>query len=109
LDISDEKDATVIHAAVPGVAEKELKVKIERPGILKISGHKSSRSDRKEGLWTVSESHEGSFSRRISIDSSIRASEIEAHLEHGQLVISIPKHSQRGSENEVKIINKIKE
>merc|ERR1712137_429938 len=103
LDIHDSKSEIVVHASVPGVKSDDVKIVVERPGILSIKGHRSTRSSKTHGRWTTSESYEGSFVRRLRIDRSLRAADISAKLEHGELEITIPKQTTHEKSNEVKI------
>ena len=102
LDIHESASEITIHCAVPGVEEKNIRIVVEKPGRLAIKGHKARRTSKKEGSWTVQESSSGSFVRRLSIDSSIRASDIVANVENGELILHIPKHGKDDS-NVVKI------
>jgi HSP20 family protein len=94
MDLVEEKDSFVLHADLPGVAEKDVKVELEE-NVLSISGERvSEHRDRHEGFYRV-ERASGSFQRSLTLPEGIDPEAIDAHFENGVLTVRIPKPEQR--------------
>ena len=90
IDVVEEDDKYLVKAELPGVDEKDINVSISG-NILTIDGEKEMKSEGKKDGYHYSESTYGSFSRSITIPSSVDMSKIEADCDKGVLEISLPK------------------
>jgi HSP20 family protein len=90
LDVSESKDAYMVHVDLPGVDPANVKVEMH-DGKLVISGKRESRSEDKDKNYHRIERSGGSFYRSISVDGEVDVDNIEAKYEHGVLNITLPK------------------
>ena len=94
MDLVEEKDEYVLHADLPGVSEKDVKIELE-DNVLSISGtRKSEHETRKDGYYRV-ERATGSFSRSLTLPEGVDADAIEASFDRGVLEVRIPKPEER--------------
>ncbi|PDW04343.1 Hsp20/alpha crystallin family protein [Candidatus Viridilinea mediisalina] len=90
MDLSETADSYIIEAAVPGLKADDLNITFEN-GILTISGEINQSEESKERNYHRIERRFGRFSRNVSLPSSVRGDAITAHLEHGVLLLNVPK------------------
>lgn len=87
VEVSDNDDALVVSAELPGMTDKDVQVEIAN-GVLTIRGEK--KSERKgEGRYFTERSY-GSFERQIALDN-VQEDKAEASFKNGVLTISLPK------------------
>ncbi len=72
MNVKDLQHSYEITADVPGVPEENLKVEIPSPGILRISGKRSSRKEEKSEDYFHVETESGSFQRTFNIPSTLK-------------------------------------
>jgi HSP20 family protein len=90
IDVLEEEDKFTVKAELPGVKEEDLNVSVAG-GTLTIEGEKKAESEVKKKGYYYSEASYGSFSRSITIPSTVDASKIEANYDKGVLEITLPK------------------
>jgi HSP20 family protein len=90
IDVIEEDDRYLVKAELPGVDEKDIDVSISG-NLLTIEGEKEMESKGKRDGYHYTESTYGSFSRSITIPSSVDVSKIDASSEKGVLEITLPK------------------
>lgn len=92
LDVIDKDDEVKICAELPGLAEKDIDVRVT-DGTLTLSGEKKEEHEEgdKEGERYVAERRYGSFSRTIAIPEGIDQDKIEAKFKNGVLTVHLPK------------------
>lgn len=91
VDIEENDDNYLIVADVPGVEKKDIDVRLEN-SVLSISGEK--KVEKETGKGTKSHRSErfcGSFSRRFTLPTAIRADKVGASYKDGVLSLTIPK------------------
>ncbi len=93
IEVTEENDRFVVKAELPGVDEEDINVSVSG-NMLTIEGEKEASSEGKKDGYHYSEASYGSFSRSITIPSSVDASKIEANCEKGILEISLPKMAE---------------
>ena len=94
MDLVEEKDEYVLHADLPGLSEKDVKIELE-DNVLSISGtRRSEQENRKEGYYRV-ERATGSFSRSLTLPEGVDPESIRAQFENGVLEVRIPKPEER--------------
>jgi len=87
VEVSDNDDALVVSAELPGMSDKDVQVEIAN-GVLTIRGEK--KSERKgEGKYFTERSY-GSFERQIALDN-VQEDKAEASFKNGVLTVSLPK------------------
>ncbi len=92
-NIKDNDQDFTISLAVPGLKKDDIKINIKN-NVLTISSE--TKDDKKEIVdakknFTRWEYNYNSFSRSFSLPNSVSSEKIEASLEHGELLVKIPK------------------
>lgn len=88
--VENEKDYT-IHADLPGLDKKDVKIEIKE-GVLSISGEKKQEKKEKDkGKYHYFERSYGSFKRSFVLADDIDEKSINAKLTNGQLELVLQK------------------
>jgi HSP20 family protein len=93
IDVIEKEDKFLVKAELPGVKEEDINLSISG-NMLTIEGEKQSESEGKKDGYHYTEASYGSFSRSITIPSSVDVSKIEADCDNGVLEISLPKMAE---------------
>ena len=93
IDVIEKDDKFLVKAELPGVEEEDINVSISG-NMLTIEGEKQSESEGKTDGYHYSEASYGSFSRSITIPSTVDASKIQASCDKGILEITLPKMAE---------------
>jgi len=90
--LRDTKDAFVLAAEVPGVAEGDLKITATLDS-LTVSGERKAAAP--EG-YAVHRQERGAlrFARSFALPAKIDVEKITAGLKHGVLTVTMPKHPE---------------
>ena len=103
LDVSETKDAYLVHVDLPGVDPADVKVEMH-DGKLAISGKRETKTEDKDRNFHRVERSRGSFFRALSVEGEVDVDNIEAKYEHGVLNITLPKVAkQQPKKIEIKI------
>ena len=90
IDVTEDKDKIVLHADVPGLAEKDLDVQIEKD-VLTLRGERNlARKTDDEGARRF-ERVSGSFVRSFTLPQTIDVEHVTAALKDGVLTLTLPK------------------
>jgi HSP20 family protein len=89
-DIVETDTHYVLRADLPGVAEEDLSIELERD-VLTVAGQRRERSEQRSGGYVRYERSTGSFRRSVRLPEGIDADAIEATFDLGVLEISIRK------------------
>ncbi len=90
IDVVEKDDKFVVKVELPGVKEEDVDVSVSGD-MLTISGEKKEEKEEKKKGYYYSESSYGSFSRSVTVPSTVDAGKIEANFEQGVLEITLPK------------------
>jgi HSP20 family protein len=90
VDIVESEKAYEITADMPGMAEKNIEVKIAN-GNLTIKGEKQEEKEEKKKDYYLQERKYGSFERCFSIPEGVDMDKIEAAFKNGVLTVTLPK------------------
>ncbi|MDJ0974182.1 MAG: Hsp20/alpha crystallin family protein [Planctomycetota bacterium] len=93
LDVSESEDAITVSIELPGLGKDAVQVSIE-DGVLTVTGEKKSSEDRKDDSFHIVERRYGSFSRSLTLPTTVNPDQADASFEHGVLTIRLPKHEQ---------------
>lgn len=98
IDVSEEADAYVLHADLPGMRLEDIKLAREN-GVLTLSGERKAASGElaKDGYRRI-ERRVGHFSRSFSLPDGA-AEKITAKYRDGVLEVRIPKQPQAVAEH----------
>lgn len=85
---------------LPGYDKKDISVKLE-DSVLLITASKDEESTKEnaEGKVIYSERHTGSCSRRFTVPSTVKKSDISAHFENGILTVNVLKEVKQEEED----------
>ncbi len=89
LDITDEKDAFVVYATIPGLNADDVEIEIEN-NTVSLRGE-FKHEDESEINYLRRERPSGSFHRLLRFSSKLDAVKAEAKLNNGILTLRIPK------------------
>ena len=93
LDVSERRDAYLVHAELPGVPADQLDISFEQ-NVLTIRGSKPVAFDTKdddEVRVFVGERVSGSFERSVRLPEFVDPDKIDATMTNGLLTITVPK------------------
>ncbi len=90
VDVLENTNEIVLKADVPGVAEKDIDIKIE-DGTLTLKGERHTEKEEKDkGYHRVERGH-GSFVRCFSLPDSVDPEQVNANYTAGVLTVTLPK------------------
>lgn len=91
VDIYSTDEGIVILADMPGVAEKDMDIMLEKD-VLTINGYVSDTQNAPEGYEVVhGEYGVGDYQRSFTLPDEVDRDNIEANLSHGVLRLTLPK------------------
>lgn len=93
LDVAETDDEYRVSASLPGIDPDDLEITYDS-NVLTIKGEMRKDDEVKEERYHLRERRYGSFSRSISLPSSIKADKIEASYEKGVLLLHLPKSEE---------------
>ncbi len=93
VDICETNDALQIRADLPGVAEKDVDVTLDRD-MLTIRGERKAESEEKQPDYHMMERSHGSFMRSFRLPFAADAGKVAATLKNGVLTVTVPKPSE---------------
>jgi len=97
LDVTEEDDAYLIAAEIPGARRDDIKVTVDG-NVVGISAESESREEvKEEGRCVRSERYHGAISRRIALDHDVDQAKAEAHYADGVLSLKLPKKAASSS------------
>jgi HSP20 family protein len=89
LDVTDEKDAFVIYATLPGLDAEDLEIEIVN-NTVDIRGE-FKQDDEDEITYLRRERPSGSFHRMLRFGTKLEANKADAKLDNGILTLRVPK------------------
>jgi HSP20 family protein len=90
VDITENDNAFVLHADIPGVKPEEIEVSMDN-GVLTIKGERKTEEKTEKENFRRVERQYGIFYRRFTLPDTADADKIEAHSDNGVLQVTIPK------------------
>ena len=89
MDIREHNGQLQVHAELPGVNERDVKVAIENE-MLVIQGERKREEEKEEQGWYRSERSYGSFYRAIPLPEGAEGDKANARFNNGVLEITMP-------------------
>lgn len=90
LDLSEQDDAYIVEAAVPGINPDDLDIHIT-DNVLTIQGEFKQERDEEKKTWHLRERRYGSFTRSVRLPMRVNADEVTADYKDGVLILTVPK------------------
>lgn len=92
-DVYEHADRFVLAIDLPGVAQEEIEVTLEK-GVLSVSGERKSQRVAEDVERSRIERVHGRFHRRFTLPDTADASNVSATARNGVLQVVIPKQAQ---------------
>ena len=96
VDMREDKSGITVSAELPGVAEEDLSITLEKDFVT-IKGEKKCEKEEKGESYYMSERSFGSFSRTIRLPYDVDASKVVAEFDEGVLTLKIPAPKNRSA------------
>lgn len=93
LDVAETADEFLVKASLPGINPDDLEITYDA-NMLTIKGESKEEREEEQSRYHLRERRYGSFSRSVSLPSTVKADEIEATYEAGVLTLHLPKSEE---------------
>ncbi|MCZ7551343.1 MAG: Hsp20/alpha crystallin family protein [Anaerolineales bacterium] len=93
LDVAETDDEYRVSASLPGIDPDDLEITYDS-NVLTIKGEMREDQEVKEERYHMRERRYGSFSRSISLPTSVKADKIKADYSKGVLTLHLPKSEE---------------
>ena len=93
VDIYEDEQGIQLKLEVPGIAEKDLDIKVEN-NVLTVSGERKLEKEEKEQNFHRVERRYGSFTRSFTLPTTVDTENIQADYEAGVLKIRLTKRAE---------------
>lgn len=90
LDVIEDEDNYIVKASVPGIKPDALEITYNK-GMLTIKGQMEDESESTKGQYHLRERRFGTFSRTISLPTTVKPEDIQADYHDGILSLKMPK------------------
>lgn len=90
VDVSENEDAYIVKASVPGVSPEDIEVTLT-DNVLSISGTSQGEVETEGEKYHVRERRFGHFSRTLTLPTPPKADAIEAIHTNGVITLTLPK------------------
>lgn len=93
VDVAETDGSITLHAELPGIDKKDVKITINDGNILTIAGEKKreEKTEDKEKNYMRIERSYGSFARSFTLPDNVATENISAAFDNGVLTITVPK------------------
>ncbi|EIE27154.1 HSP20-like chaperone [Coccomyxa subellipsoidea C-169] len=98
VDVKETDSAYEFDVDVPGLTKNEIKVSVDRDGVLTISGERKvedEEGDDKQGFRRIERGF-GKFVRRFQLPDNTDPEHVQAKVDNGVLKIVVPKSADHG-------------
>jgi HSP20 family protein len=102
VEVRQSENNLMVHAELPGLTEKDIRVETTDQGLL-ITGEKKRQHENEEEGWHHSEINYGRFSRLIPLPENAKIEEARANFQNGVLEVSIPLPEAENKRRQVPI------
>ncbi|MFZ9228365.1 MAG: Hsp20/alpha crystallin family protein [Prochlorococcaceae cyanobacterium] len=93
VDVSENDDAFVIKAEIPGIDKDDVKVSLEN-GVLTLQGERRQEREEKGWRYHRMERSYGHFMRSFTLPSNVDEAHLKASFHNGLLEVDLPKIEQ---------------
>ena len=103
VDVEETPEEFVVHADLPGLSQKDVKVTLTGD-MLTIRGERKQESTHRNGGYHRIERVQGSFERSFALGTPVRNDKVKAQFKDGVLEVRVPKAEEaRSREIEVQV------
>jgi HSP20 family protein len=103
LDVYETGDDVVVTTSVPGVKPEDLEITVQGD-VLMIRGETKADETVGDEKYHRRERSYGRFGRQVVLPVGVDSSKAEAHFEHGELTLRLPK-AEQAKERRIPISN----
>jgi len=90
VDVREEESRYLVEAELPGMAEKDVEVKLDGK-VLSISSKKKEETEEKREGYLRRERRSAAFRRSFSLPSDVKQEAVSAEFKNGLLTVELPK------------------
>jgi len=90
VNLYENRENIYLTAELPGMESKDVEISVEADSIL-IKGERKIESEGEDIAYHRRERESGSFSKKISLKTSIATDKVSAEMNNGVLKITLPK------------------
>lgn len=94
VDIFENDNEVVIKAELPGMAAKDIEVRLEN-NVLLLRGERHFEKEAKEENYYRVEREYGTFSRSFTLPAAVDGDKVKAEYKDGVLKIVLPKKEEK--------------
>jgi HSP20 family protein len=103
VDIGEDKNTIVIHADLPGIDQKDIKVTVDND-ILTLQGERTDEKKDEDRGYHRLERRFGTFQRSFTLPAGVDSKKIAADYKDGVLTVKLPKTEEaKPKEIEIKV------
>jgi HSP20 family protein len=90
VDVREEENRYLMEVDLPGLAEKDIEVKLDN-NLLTISSRKEEKKEEKKNGYLIRERRSSGFARSFVLPEGVDREAIVAEFKNGVLNLSVPK------------------
>jgi HSP20 family protein len=91
LDMSETENEYSLRFELPGIRSEDVDIRVSG-NVLTLSGEKKHEHESRRGGATYSECSFGSFSRSVTLPTTVDADKVDASYKDGVLTVTLAKH-----------------
>ncbi|OHD26123.1 MAG: hypothetical protein A2Y38_22835 [Spirochaetes bacterium GWB1_59_5] len=99
VDIREEKERYVLEADLPGLAEKDVSIKVNDRILTFESLKQEEKKTGQDGIWLIRERGVRTFRRSFSMPRDVDLEAIKANFKDGLLSVTLPKRPEAREKN----------
>ena len=92
VDIFETDDVYFLNVNMPGVSKENIKIKLEDDSLVVMG--RINYDEVKNRKYVLKETRFGNFYRKFNISNSVDVEKIDAKMENGTMVLTLPKHER---------------
>jgi HSP20 family protein len=102
MDISESDDGIRIETDLPGVADKDVEVRLD-DDVLTIHGERKAEKRDEKDNYHVMERSMGAFQRSMRLPFAVDPEQVKARFDNGVLTIDLPKSPQHARSQRIEV------